>query len=184
MLKPIDVTNLSITWKIFSTPYILFTSLTGGVWAFSAKNLTEASSLKIRIYFIKLAKIAFIFSLPFAIFFLIFGASILRFVVPSLDPPTRGMLITCSVLLPIMCVCQPFAMILNGLHRERFLVITATSGVILNFFFSVFFIRISGQPYGALLGSISAQVIGFLVPVFIHIRRREISFSPEVLSHL
>lgn len=183
ILNPIDVTNLAITWKIFSTPYILYTSLVAGLWAFSAKNLSGASSLNVRSYFIKSAINALLFSVPFTICFLILGPSILRIVAPSLESPTRGMLFTCIALLPIMCVCQPFAMILNGLHREKFLVITATSGVFLNIFFSVLFIRITGEPYGALLGSIFAQVLGFLVPVFIYIRRSDISSSPEAMDH-
>lgn len=175
MLQPIDVTNLSVTWKIFSTPYVLFTSLVGGLWAFSAKNLAEASFLEVRGYFIKSAKVAFIFSLPFAICFLILGPSILRLLVPSLGVPSHGIIITSCLLLPVMCVCQPLAMILNGLHREKFLVTTAIISVFLNIFFSVLFIRISGEPYGALLGTLFAQVMGFLLPFLINIRSQKIS---------
>lgn len=166
-LGPSEVASTLITWKLFSVPYLLLVSASGGLWAYVSSKASQRSDLIFEDIIWKNIKYAFGYSSFFGIVFLVFGKNMVKIFSPNLPTPSYLMLSISSLLLISLCVSQPISMILNGLHKEKFLVSTSFFGMCVNFVASVFLLKISDRGYGALLGTALAQILCFIIPALV-----------------
>lgn len=163
-LGPSEVASTAITWKLFSVPYLLLVSASGGLWALASSKAGVRSDLRIEQMVWRNIKYAFGYSLVFGILLISFGRNIVQAFSPDLPTPSYSMLLISCLLLISMCVGQPISMIFNGLHKERFLITTSLIGMCVNFVASVFLLKTFEKGYGALLGTAVAQIFCFIVP--------------------
>ena len=166
-LGPNEVATTLITWKLFSVPYVLFVSASGGLWAYASSKKNQIDDLIFEGVFWKNIKYAFGYSLFFGFVIIIFGQDLVLIFSQKLPTPSHLMLLISCILLISLCVSQPISMILNGLHREKFLILTSLLGMIVNFLSSVFFLKIFDRGYGALLGTALAQIVCFIIPTLV-----------------
>jgi O-antigen/teichoic acid export membrane protein len=169
-LGPSEVTQIGVTWKIFSVPYLLLVSASGGLWAYASMSNSELSSQRLKELILRNIRIAFYYSIFFGIIILLFGKYLVKRFSSNLQLPSYSMLIISSALLICMCVAQPIAMVLNGLRKEKFLIVSSTIGMCVNIGLSVLFVNLINKGYGALLGTIVAQVFCFIIPaIYVYI---------------
>ncbi len=163
-LGPNEVASTAITWKLFSVPYLLLVSASGGLWALASSKVGVRGDLRFKELVWRNIKYAFGYSIVFGMVLMGFGRNIVQAFSPNLPTPSNSMLLISCLLLISMCVSQPISMILNGLHKERFLIVTSLIGMCVNFFASVFFLKTFEKGYGALLGTAVAQIFCFIIP--------------------
>jgi O-antigen/teichoic acid export membrane protein len=163
-LGPNEVASTAITWKLFSVPYLLLVSASGGLWALASSKVGVRSDLRFEELIWRNIKYAFGYSIVFGMALMGFGRNLVHAFSPNLPTPSNSMLLISWLLLISMCVGQPISMILNGLHKERFLITTSLIGMCVNFVASVSFLKIFEKGYGALLGTALAQILCFIVP--------------------
>jgi O-antigen/teichoic acid export membrane protein len=167
ILGPNEVASVSIIWKLFSVPYLLLVSATGGLWSLASSLSGQEKETIIQNIMWKNIKYTFAYSVFFGIVFFILGKKLVHLFVPDLPVPSQSFLLISILLLVSMCVAQPIAMILNGLHKEKFLITASVTGMLVNFISSVFFVNKFHEGFGALLGTAVAQIFCFVIPALL-----------------
>jgi O-antigen/teichoic acid export membrane protein len=172
-LGPSEVASIAITWKIFSVPYLLLVSASGGLWAQATSKSESGDNFILGDLLTRNIKYAFFYSTVFAFLILIVGKYLVRIYSAKLPVPDTLMIVISSLLLISLCVSLPISLILNGFHKERFLIATSLMAMVCNYFASVFFVQFLNNGSGALLGSLLAQTFCVIIPAVIFFRPRD-----------
>jgi O-antigen/teichoic acid export membrane protein len=168
---PVSVTTFATTSRIYAAIIALSGVFFTPLWAAFSEAAAEHDIAWIRNAYRRAIRVGATVGLPLAV--------VLAFLVkPVVHIWTRGIVhaplsltVALSMWLVIYLVNQPQAMLLNGLHEERFQLKITAATVAANVGLSIWLTTVIGVS-GPIWGTVIAQVFCALIPATIHLARR------------
>jgi len=170
-LEPRQVATLATSWKLFSAPLVIVSAAVVPLWTATARAHANNDRRWIRNSYIYSLLLTSVGALPYSLAIVFYGKFAVTFWTHNQIIPSSSLIYASAIWLFIACVTLPYAMILNGLHASRFLVLTAIAMTAVNVPASIFLTRIMKDPAGPLVGNILAQILCFFIPLVFWIRR-------------
>jgi O-antigen/teichoic acid export membrane protein len=169
ILDPINVTTLSITWKVASIPFLIVSAALLPLWQKSAIKFEEEGSVQQLTFDLlrKLTPILFFWST----FFLLFGAKIITSWTQGEVFPSLGLVVSCSIWSFMATLMSGLSVVLNGIRAKKFLYASTSFFVFFNVLLSALLTSITQNPMGPIIGSILASLITFICPFMIFYKK-------------
>lgn len=171
-LEPRQVATLATSWKLFSAPLVIVSAAVVPLWTATARAHANNNRKWIKNSYIYSLLLTSAVALPYSVVIVFYGKFAVKFWTHNQIIPSSNLIYASAIWLFIACVTLPYAMILNGLHASRFLVVTAIFMTAFNVPASIILTRIMKDPAGPLIGNIFAQILCFFIPLFFWIRHR------------
>jgi len=171
-LEPRQVSTLATSWRLFSAPLGIASAALIPLWAATAKAKAAGDQNWIRRAFIYSLILSPACALPCSLAIIFYGKFAIKLWTHNQIIPSSSLIYASAIWLFIASLTLPFAMMLNGLHASRFLVVTAISMTAVNVLASIYLTGVMKDPSAPLFGSILAQIMCFLVPLFFWSRHK------------
>lgn len=163
LLDTESVSELAITWKIASIPYLLVSASLLPFWQRSALLFDKERSVEA--FTLKMLKMLLPVLLSWSILFLIFGENLVAFWSSDVIYPSNVLIYSCAIWALLATFMSALSIILNGIRSTKFLLFSTGSFTVVNVLISVVVTRVTGSPAGPIVGSSIASVICFFIPL-------------------
>lgn len=159
-----EVAIYATALKFVSVPISLLASYTLPLWMHTSQGAIGTSKQEIFMNLSRILKVRMLLVFPFAILLLITLPEVINhWSNGKLRIPFSLIFWLISWML-VSAATQPIAMVTNGMFYQRFILASGTLGALVNFIISLFLCMNFDLVVGPIIGSITAQLAGSLIP--------------------
>jgi O-antigen/teichoic acid export membrane protein len=175
-LGPGDVTTFAASSRLLAVPIVLSSLFFTPLWAAFADAAAHRDTRWLLQAYKRSTVLALAALGPAALILAFTGASLIRAWTRGAVHSPGTLVLALSVWIVVYAVNQPQAMLLNGLHAERFQISAATANVALNLTLSIF-LTIKVGISGPIWGTAIAQVLCAVIPTTIYLRQLTVRWA-------
>jgi O-antigen/teichoic acid export membrane protein len=159
-----DVAIYSTAIKFIAVPIAIFASYSLPLWTETSRGSFGADEVQIFRNLSRILKKRVIIIVPVAILVFFTLPHILKFWSSDKLQLSPQFTITLVLWLITAVICQPIAMVTNGMLFQKFIIISGVIGAFVNISISVILCKNFNLISGPVIGSIVAQIVSCLIP--------------------
>jgi O-antigen/teichoic acid export membrane protein len=167
-----EVAEYAITWRVFSTVYVLTSSYMTPIWARSSQLYSEGQLPEIQILLVANLKKCAGVGLIASVLIIILKSFIFDLFTGSLLIPSYKMLLTCGLFLTIYLLALPLALIMNAIDTGKVNLLVSSISAALNIFVTLVLLKITHSNVAGLIGSSSALFFFYCIPTFLFLKKK------------
>jgi O-antigen/teichoic acid export membrane protein len=179
---PVSVTTFATTSRVYAAAIALSGVFFVSLWAAFAEATANRDIEWVRGAYRRAVQVGATVGVPISIILAVVVGPFVHIWTRGIVHAPLSLTIALSVWLVIYLVNQPQAMLLNGLHDERFQLRITAATVVANVGLSIWLTYLVGVS-GPIWGTVIAQIFCALIPATIHLARRaDLKVSPGPTS--